>query len=163
MVEIKSNSVLAMIRLAGHWCQHLGLPRSAGEIFGLLYTSPRPLSHHQILTALGISKGSVSTGTRQLMAWGAIRRTWIPGDRRDYFESVDDLDAIILKAWPQVIRQSMQSYEARLKEMSEIIDRDLREGLLTPLEAQVTTSRTGELIRLQQRFKSIFSEIERLL
>lgn len=97
------------------------------------------------------------------MAWGAIRRTWIPGDRRDYFESVDDLDAIILKAWPQVIRQSMQSYEARLKEMSEIIDRDLREGLLTPLEAQVTTSRTGELIRLQQRFKSIFSEIERLL
>ena len=36
----------------------LGMPRSVGEIYGLLYVSPDPLSMDVIVTKLGISIGS---------------------------------------------------------------------------------------------------------
>ena len=38
----------------------MGLPRSVGEIYGLLYFSPSPLSMDQIRTKLEISVGSAS-------------------------------------------------------------------------------------------------------
>ena len=38
---------------------------------------------------------SASNGTRQLAAWGAIKQVWVQGDRKDYFEVVEDLAALV--------------------------------------------------------------------
>ena len=51
-----------------------GNPRSHGAIYGLLFSSERPLSMEEIIARLGISKGSASQGLRQLEELGAISR-----------------------------------------------------------------------------------------
>ena len=63
----------------------IGMPRSIGEIYGLLYSSPHPLPFDRITTRLGISAGSTSKGLRMLCELGAIRVVYKAGDRRDHY------------------------------------------------------------------------------
>jgi len=52
--------------------QVFGVPRSLGQIYGVLYASPEPLSFSDIVERLDISKGSVSQGLQLLRSLGAI-------------------------------------------------------------------------------------------
>jgi len=64
----------------------LGVPPSVGQIYGLLFASPEPLSFTDILEVLNASKGSVSQGLNFLREVGAVRAVEKVGDRREYFE-----------------------------------------------------------------------------
>lgn len=74
-----------------HAAQVLSVPRSVGEIFGLLYASSVPLSMDDIITRLDISKGSASQGLRWLRDVNAVRATYVTGDRRDHFVAETEL------------------------------------------------------------------------
>ena len=52
--------------------QLFGIPKSVGEIYGLLYASPQPLGFAAIVERLEISKGSASQGLQLLRFLGAI-------------------------------------------------------------------------------------------
>ena len=52
--------------------QVFGVPKSVGQIYGLLYASPEPLSFSDIVERLDISKGSASQGLQLLRSLGAI-------------------------------------------------------------------------------------------
>lgn len=80
--------------------QVAGVAKSVGQIYGLLYASPEPLSFSDIVERLQVSKGSASQGLRLLRSLGAInvakppRLAQWPHDsgaeaellRRDYYE-----------------------------------------------------------------------------
>ena len=63
----------------------LGLPRSVGEIYGLLYFSKDPTPMDQIAGKLGISIGSASQGLKTLRNLKAIKTAYVPGNRKDHF------------------------------------------------------------------------------
>jgi len=67
--------------------QTLGIAKSLGEIYGLLFVSAEPLPMDEIISLLNISKGSVSQGLKQLKAFGAVRTVYRIGDRRDHWEA----------------------------------------------------------------------------
>ncbi|MFW6355017.1 MAG: GbsR/MarR family transcriptional regulator [Verrucomicrobiota bacterium] len=67
--------------------QLLNLPKSVGEIYGLLYASEGPRTLDQIVAGLQISKGSASQGLRFLSSLGAVRKVYVAGDRRDHYEA----------------------------------------------------------------------------
>ena len=69
----------------------LGLPKSIGEIYGLLYISPEPLSFDEILERLRISKGSTSQGLKILRSLGAVRVVYLAGARKDYYVAETEL------------------------------------------------------------------------
>ncbi|RRJ94512.1 transcriptional regulator [Opitutaceae bacterium TAV4] len=75
--------------------QSVGAPRSLGEIYGLLFATPVPLSSQDIVERLKISKGSVSQGLRFLRTWGAIKSVVVVGDRREFFEPVVELRQLV--------------------------------------------------------------------
>ena len=52
--------------------QLFGIPKSVGQIYGLLYASPQPLGFSAIVERLEISKGSASQGLQLLRSLGAI-------------------------------------------------------------------------------------------
>lgn len=79
------------INLFVHGAQILSIPRSIGEIYGLLYATAEPLPMEAIMERLGISKGSVSQGLRWLREVGAVRATYVTGDRRDHYEAETEL------------------------------------------------------------------------
>lgn len=52
--------------------QLFGVPKSVGQIYGVLYSSPEPLGFPEIVARLEISKGSASQGLQLLRSLGAI-------------------------------------------------------------------------------------------
>lgn len=60
------------VALFGEVVQVFGVPRSLGQIYGVLYASPEPLGFSDIVERLEISKGSVSQGLQLLRSLGAI-------------------------------------------------------------------------------------------
>jgi len=73
----------------------LGLPPSLGEIYGLLFMAATPLTLDNLVTRLGISKGSASQGLRALRTFGAVHVSHHPGDRRDHFTAETELKNLV--------------------------------------------------------------------
>ena len=72
--------------------QVLGVPKSVGQIYGLLFASPQPLGFTDIVEKLAISKGSASQGLQLLRTLGAVQSvesnsstTPAAGSRRELF------------------------------------------------------------------------------
>jgi DNA-binding transcriptional regulator GbsR (MarR family) len=63
----------------------IGLQKSVGEIYGLLFVSPRALPMDEIIERLGISLGAASQGLKVLRGVGAVKTVYTPGDRRDHY------------------------------------------------------------------------------
>jgi DNA-binding transcriptional regulator GbsR (MarR family) len=74
-----------LIQLCVHSVRMLGVPRSVGEIFGFVFSSPRPVNFDEIVSSLGISNGSASHGLRYLRRVGAVCVTYLARDRRDHY------------------------------------------------------------------------------
>ncbi len=72
----------------GGMAQVFGLPRSVGQIYGLLFASPGPLSFSDIVARLEISKGSASQGLQFLRNLGAVHEAAAGADseRREYYQ-----------------------------------------------------------------------------
>jgi DNA-binding transcriptional regulator GbsR (MarR family) len=138
-----------MIEACGRLGQLLGVPRSAGQIYGLLFFSSSPLSLDQITCLLGISKASASTGTRMLAGWTAIRTVWVPGDRRDYFEVVEEFAVLIRNVLANYVRPHVNTSGKRLASIVTTLAQDQANGRLTPEEFEICSRRIGNLSALQ--------------
>lgn len=72
-----------------------GINRTVGQIYALLYISEKPLNAEEISDALGFSRSNVSMGLKELESWRLMRNQHLPGDRRDYYTTPDDIWEIV--------------------------------------------------------------------
>ncbi len=75
----------AVIDLFLNAANSFGLPKSYGQIYGLLFCRDQPLAMDEVMKLLQISKGSASQGLRALRQLGAVSRVFEPGDRKERF------------------------------------------------------------------------------
>jgi HTH-type transcriptional regulator, glycine betaine synthesis regulator len=108
--------------------QTLGAPRSLGEIYGLLFATPQPLSFQDIYDRLELSKGSVSQGLRFLRTVGAIQPVAVEGERREYFEPVVELRALVGGFLKERINPQLAEWGVRAKALK-IGDFEVGEGV----------------------------------
>lgn len=85
--DVETEMLALFVELA----QMLALPRSYGEIYGLLFVATRPLSFTDIYERLELSKGAVSLGLQALRSIGAVLQAEGPDWRRDHFIAEIDL------------------------------------------------------------------------
>jgi len=159
----QSKALQEMVEVGGRICQVLGLPRSTGQIFGLLYLSTEPLSLNQISYLLGISKGSVSMGTRHLASLGSIRKVWVPGDRRDFYEVVEDLGKLIRGSYNNQIKPRLQSSKDRLASLKVNLKEDIQSGAIPPEKKEVLEERINTLEYLHKRIFKFLPLVEKLI
>ncbi len=77
-----------------HWGEmgtRWGISRTVAQIHALLYVRPEPLNAEQIAATLSVARSNVSTSIRELQGWGIISVVHRMGDRRDYFETMEDV------------------------------------------------------------------------
>ncbi len=77
-----------------HWGEmgsRWGVNRTMAQIHALLYLSDRPLHAEEIAETLSVARSNVSTSLRELQNWGVIHVVHTLGDRRDHFESMQDV------------------------------------------------------------------------
>jgi len=68
-----------------------GINRTVGQIYALLFISPRALNADEIAEALAFSRSNVSMGLKELQSWRLVKLRHQPGDRREYFEAPSDV------------------------------------------------------------------------
>lgn len=75
----------AVVDLFLNAANSFGLPKSYGQIYGLLFCRDESLAMTEIMYLLSISKGSASQGLRALRQLGAISSVFETGDRKERF------------------------------------------------------------------------------
>lgn len=145
------------IEAGGNTTQSFGFGRIPGQLFALLYLSAKPLCLDELARELGVSKASVSTTVRQLEQWAAVRRVWVKGDRKDYYEAETDFGTMLRHGLLTTFRKKIETagtqignVESTLQEAMEHIDDGQRQ------EMQVVAERL-------QRAKSFHSKINGFL
>lgn len=96
--ELKSTLVepamlMPWVRLA----DQLGMSRSLGQLYGLLFLANKPLSAQDCVDALGISRSSAGQGLKALKELGAIQSEFAFGDRCERFSIEPDLGVVLSK------------------------------------------------------------------
>ncbi|GAA0609168.1 hypothetical protein GCM10009001_28310 [Virgibacillus siamensis] len=67
-----------------------GVTPSVGRIYGVLYYADRPLNLDEIKEQVAMSKGSVSTGLRDLLDTEMVIKVWKKGNRKDHYIAEKD-------------------------------------------------------------------------
>lgn len=118
--HIPLNPVIRhFIEDAGNMTQSVGLGRVVGQLYAYLYFSSRSRNLVNMQDTLGVSKGSASTAVRQLEQWGAVKKVWVKGDRKDYYEACDWFGRILKNAVIDTFGKRMSSYTSLLHEIEE--------------------------------------------
>ena len=100
----------------------MGMPRSVGEIYGLLYFSEKPLPMDAIVSRLGISIGSASQGLKNLRALKAVRSMYVAGDRRDHYVAESEFRRLFSNFIKDEIMPHLESAKERILRMEELIE-----------------------------------------
>jgi biotin operon repressor len=100
-----SAAMLEAIESMGRYFEQYGLARIGGRLVGLLTLTDQPLTLDAMAAALGVSRASVSTNIRLLVAYGLAELVSFPGDRRDYYRFAEN-------AWERGIIVNIEGTEA---------------------------------------------------
>jgi len=93
--------VLKVADAVGGLMEAWGFKRNMGRVWALLYLEQAPLSSADIGERLSLSTGSMSMLLTELQQWSVVKKTWVPGERRDYYEA----ETSIWKMVSRVLRE----------------------------------------------------------
>ena len=140
----------------------LGLPKSLGEIYGLIFVSREPLSLDDLVSRLGISKGSASQGLRALRGIGAIRECdhngRQDGGRRTYYQPETHLKRLAGGFIREQVVPHLDSGRSKLDALGHAID-----SLDDPNERRFFTDRRSRLDHWFRRARVILPLLQRAL
>lgn len=154
--------VQAFVLHFGEMGSRWGINRTVGQIYAVLFVSDRPLCADDLVERVGVSRSNVSMSLKELQAWNLVRLKHVPGDRRDFFTTPDDVWVIVrtlveerkkreidptLTMLRELLMQAPASDEerhaqARMREMHELIE------LLTGWYAEMQRLETERLVQL---------------
>jgi DNA-binding transcriptional regulator GbsR (MarR family) len=84
--EAKASFIESWGQMGSHW----GINRTMAQVQALLLISEKPLCTDEIMSELNISRGNANMNVRELISWGIVYKSFIPGDRKEYFRSEKD-------------------------------------------------------------------------
>jgi DNA-binding transcriptional regulator GbsR (MarR family) len=132
----------------------LGVPKSVGEIYGLLFASAQPLAFQDIIDRLQISKGSASQGLQLLRSVGAIKLVYVAGDRRDHFVPETEMRALLTGFLRERIQPHLESGALRVKAL-QTLARGSFFGLHDAKKARVLRDRAEKLYAWHKKGKLV--------
>ena len=111
----------AIIDLFLNAANSFGLPKSYGQIYGLLFCRDKPLAMDEVMELLKISKGSASQGLRALRQLGAVSSTYAPGDRKERFVAEIRLRKLVSGFLREQADPHLEKGLARLKQINDLL------------------------------------------
>jgi DNA-binding transcriptional regulator GbsR (MarR family) len=97
----------------------IGLPKSVGEIYGLLFVAPRPMAMDEVMDRLGISLGAASQGLKLLRSFGAVRVVYERGERRDHYVADLELSRFATTFIKDELQPRMEMAAQRIRRMED--------------------------------------------
>ena len=141
--------------------QLFGIPKSVGQIYGVLYASPVPLGFSDIVERLDISKGSASQGLQLLRSLGAINEAEptskaTEGQRGVRYEPELSLRQLVSGVLRERIAPMATTVAESLKRMKDLAER-------SPENTKFYLGRAKQLETWRKRFTTVMPLLIALL
>ena len=117
LTELETQSIDLFIGFVGL----LGLPKSIGELYGLLFFSSQPLAMDDLMQRLSMSKGAASQGLKLLRSFGAIKTVYVPGSRRDHYLAEIELSRFAAGFIKEELQPHLDHGLLRLQRMERLV------------------------------------------
>jgi DNA-binding transcriptional regulator GbsR (MarR family) len=85
------DALLRVADVVGGLMEFWGFRRNMGRLWCVLYLEAGPLSAAELGERLSLSAGAVSMTLNDLAEWGVVKKAWVPGERREYYEPETDI------------------------------------------------------------------------
>lgn len=99
----------------------LGMPKSVGELYGLLFVAPEALPMETLMDRLNMSKGAASQGLKLLRSFGSVKTIYVAGDRRDHYLAEFDLSRFASGFIKGELQPHLDSGLLRMERMEHLI------------------------------------------
>ncbi|CUH39581.1 MarR family protein [Jannaschia seosinensis] len=146
---LQQEFVLHFGEMGSRW----GINRTVGQIYALLFLNETPLNAEQITGALGISRSNTSMGLKELQSWNLVRLRHVPGDRRDYFTTPDDLWEIVRTLVAERRKREIDPTLTKLRELE-------MSGPQDDPYAEARIAELREMIEMMTQFHDEMSRLE---
>ncbi len=114
-------AVLRVADAVGALIEAWGFKRNMGRMWAVLYLEDHPLSAADLGERLGLSTGAVSMLLADLVQWSVVKKTWVVGERREYYEA----ETSIWKPVSRVFRERELHWVRSALDAFEAAERDL--------------------------------------
>ncbi|MFH1681019.1 MAG: ArsR family transcriptional regulator [Candidatus Eisenbacteria bacterium] len=142
---------LEVCHIIGRLMELWGFRKNLGRIWTLLYLEDEPLCAAEIAGQLSISRGSASMALQELLRWGVVRKSWKPGERKDFFEAEQNVPKLVLRVLNERELPAINEAIGGLKEVLQALE----EGAPAINEAALSR-RTRDLLDITERGRSLF-------
>jgi DNA-binding transcriptional regulator GbsR (MarR family) len=121
MSERHDKAVLRIADAVGGLMESWGFKRNMGRLWALLYLEGSPMSAGDIGLRLELSSGAVSMLLTELQQWSVVKKTWVPGERRDYYEAETNIWKPVSRVFRERelrwIQTALEHFEAAREEL----------------------------------------------
>lgn len=108
----------AIGRLMEFW----GFRRHMGRLWTVLYLSPEPLTTTELSETLALSSSAVSLSLGDLVRWGAVRKTWRPGERKDFYEAESSVWKLLRRVYERRELNLIREANEALAQAQQVLD-----------------------------------------
>lgn len=151
---IQDNFIRRWGEMGATW----GINRTMAEIHALLYINGKPLCTDDVMDRLHISRGNASMSLRALCDWGIIRRLHRRGERREYFESLEDVWEIFSIIAAERKRREMDPVLETIKQCQAILDEQLSAKTVKSEDVQLTRQRLESMEEFMTLTNKVFQQ-----
>lgn len=132
-----------------------GVSRTVAEIHAFFYLSREPLDAEGIAVALSFSRSNVSASLRELETWGLISPVHFLGDRKRYYEAINDPWEMFRVIFDERMRREISPTVATVRAC-------LDEATQTALGDTYTQERLRAALEFFDVVISLYDELRRL-
>jgi HTH-type transcriptional regulator, glycine betaine synthesis regulator len=133
-------AVLKVADAVGALIEAWGFKRNMGRMWAVLYLEDHPLSAAELQDRLGLSTGAVSMLLTEMQEWGAVKKAWVVGERREHYEAETSIWKLVSRVFRerelQWIRTALEAFEGAGKELGP--GKDERRALIAQRIAGLT-------------------------
>ena len=120
--------ILHIADLIGQLMEFWGFKRNMGRLWCVLFLEREPLSAPDLAERLSLSAGAISMTLAELSKWGAVKKAWVPGERRDYYQPETDIWKMVSRVFRERELQQIQAAKEALGEASRRLASDEASG-----------------------------------
>lgn len=129
-----------IIETVGNLCSKFGLNNFMAQLYIVLFMNKEPLSLDDLVQRLKASKGNVSVNIRELERWGAVRKVWVRGSRKDFYEAELDIKKIVAER----IKASSQKHMAEVSRMLDEFNESIKSNYAELTEEEKSIAKVYE-------------------
>ncbi|MBA3391251.1 MAG: ArsR family transcriptional regulator [Deltaproteobacteria bacterium] len=149
MTERRADSavdpaVLQVADAVGALIESWGFKRNMGRMWTVLYLEDHPLNATDLVERLGLSTGAVSMLLTELQEWGAIKKAWVVGERKEHYEAETNIWKMVSRVFRERELQWIKTASDAFETASTRLDRGIDP------RAQLIATRVTGLVQLAQ-------------